>query len=198
MSIRMIRYNINEIFYSIQAEGYNAGMPAVFIRFAGCDRECGFCDTNYSTKIITNIKGIEKEIKKYNCSNIILTGGEPTIQPISKLIYFLHSTSKFRYKIYVETNGYNLEEAQDANWITFSPKCMIDIETHHIYNELKIVYYGQNIKPYRKYRLASPDCNFLQPCISKEKDWTMETIEYIKKYPEWRLSLQWQKLIGIR
>ena len=96
---------VNEIFYSIQGEGLLVGEPNIFLRFAGCNLRCSFCDTKYAYKQGTEMKipEILDEIKKFACSNICLTGGEPLLQKdTTKLI---ESLLQKNYKICLETNG---------------------------------------------------------------------------------------------
>ena len=96
---------ICEIFYSIQGEGNWIGLPNIFIRTAGCNLRCSFCDTIYAfdEKREMTITDIVKEIKKYNCNHICITGGEPLIQnETNKLIEILCNKG---YRLCLETNG---------------------------------------------------------------------------------------------
>lgn len=96
---------INEIFYSIQGEGNWAGLPNIFIRTAGCNLRCSFCDTIYAfdVKQEMTLSEIVKEIKKYKCKHICITGGEPLIQiETNRLIDILCNKG---YRICLETNG---------------------------------------------------------------------------------------------
>ena len=96
---------VNEIFYSIQGEGLLVGVPSIFLRFAGCNLRCSFCDTKYAYKQGTemSIQEILDEIKKFACTYICLTGGEPLLQKdTTKLI---ESLLQKNYKICLETNG---------------------------------------------------------------------------------------------
>ena len=69
---------INEIFYSLQGEGYHTGTPAVFIRFSGCNLKCSFCDTQHEDGILMSDEDIVTEVSKYPAATVILTGGEPS------------------------------------------------------------------------------------------------------------------------
>jgi 7-carboxy-7-deazaguanine synthase len=96
---------VNEIFYSIQGEGALAGVPSIFLRLTGCNLRCSFCDTTYAYKQGTemSIQEILAEIKKFNCTTVCLTGGEPLLQKDApKLIECLLQK---KYKICLETNG---------------------------------------------------------------------------------------------
>lgn len=96
---------INEIFYSIQGEGKWTGLPNIFIRTTGCNLRCSYCDTKYAYDegAEKNIKDILKEIKKFSCNNICITGGEPLLQ--SDILSLLEVLIKKNYSICFETNG---------------------------------------------------------------------------------------------
>ena len=74
-------YAIVEIFESLQGEGFNTGMPAVFIRFGKCNLACPWCDTDYQTFSLMTLQQIADQVTAFSAKNIIITGGEPTIQP---------------------------------------------------------------------------------------------------------------------
>ena len=96
---------INEIFYSIQGEGKWTGFPNIFIRTTGCNLRCSYCDTKYAYKqgIEKKIQEITKEIKKYYCTKICITGGEPLIQ--EDTIELIKHLLNLKYSVTVETNG---------------------------------------------------------------------------------------------
>lgn len=111
---------ISEIFYSLQGEGPQTGMPAVFIRMSGCNLDCAYCDSKYAKHgQKKTIPSIVKEVNQHNCPNVILTGGEPMIQPrLMSLIKELGDKN-----IFIETNGtiYNPSTTGYATFIV-SPK----------------------------------------------------------------------------
>lgn len=196
---------INEIFYSLQGEGHFTGTPAVFLRFAGCNLKCWFCDTEFlSYKEMTEDE-IVAEVTKYPARHIVITGGEPTLQLTTSLEQKLHRAGFF---IMLETNGtHELPDDATIDWVTCSPKLqspspsvLAPLRIQHI-DELKVVYEGngQNMSVYdgiqaREYRL--------QPCATddeaKNKMILSETIDYILANPRWQLSLQTHKLLGVR
>ena len=112
---------VNEIFYSIQAEGISIGVPSIFIRLAGCNLKCDFCDSKYAYEGKEMFyEQVIEEIKKYPCKRIIWTGGEPTLQIIDiiNIIKLLGN----EYKHEIETNGTNEITPEFFDVITISPK----------------------------------------------------------------------------
>jgi organic radical activating enzyme len=185
---------VNEIFYSLQGEGFNTGMAAIFLRLSGCNRACSFCDTKYHVTFTERslselLEYLEPEGERMGTmKRIVFTGGEPTFQKIGPLWNALHDRSWWTA---IETNGDRLVE-QRFDWITVSPK-QDEIAQRHG-DELKVVYLGKDVE---HFFIRYPDFGhyFLQPCSNKN---VAETVEYIKRYPHWRLSLQCQKIINIR
>ena len=178
---------INEIFYSLQGEGFHTGTPAVFIRFSGCNLRCSFCDTRHEEGTMMTDEEIVREVEKYPAPMVILTGGEPSLWIDATLIDLLHKAGKY---ICVETNGtHPLPEGID--WITCSPKEGGDVVLKQM-DEVKVVYQGQPLSPYKKLKAQH---YFLQPCSCQN---TAETVACILQHPIWRLSLQTHKLINIQ
>ena len=97
------QYRIVEIFESLQGEGWNTGMPAVFVRLGKCNLACGWCDTDYLKFGMMNLSDILGRLKTYTARNIIITGGEPTIQP--HLDTLLDALKAEGYFLCIETNG---------------------------------------------------------------------------------------------
>lgn len=176
---------INEIFYSIQGEGFWTGTPAIFIRFAGCNLDCIFCDTDHSCKYTISVRRLVEKIKQYKCKHIVLTGGEPALQINNEFIRLLIGEG---YYVQIETNG-TRELPNNLDWITISPKADWEVKTG---DELKVVYQGQDLG---KYENADFKYYYLQP--ESEVNIT-ETIEAVKENPKWKLSIQTQKLLKIR
>lgn len=177
---------INEIFYSLQGEGYHTGTPAIFVRFSGCNLRCDFCDTSHEEGILMTDEEIIRKVCDYPSQVVILTGGEPSLWIDETLISLLHAAGKY---ICIETNGTRaLPESID--WITCSPKEGFPIVLQRI-DEVKVVYTGQDVSQYTS---IPARYHFLQPCSCRN---TKEVVEYILHHPEWRLSLQTHKLIHI-
>lgn len=183
-------YRINEIFASLQGEGFWTGTPAVFVRMAGCNRACPFCDTDFSAYTLMTAEEIVTQISPYNIDTVIITGGEPALQLDDNLVEALHRAGK---RVHVETNG-TLPLPDGVDWVTCSPKQGPWLIRR--VDELKVVYQGQSTAELDDlvHRLR-PAHRFLQPCWGDDP---LDTIEYIMQHPLWRLSLQSHKLINIK
>lgn len=177
---------INEIFYSLQGEGFHTGTPALFIRFSGCNLKCSFCDTKHEEGEWMSDEDIVAKAKECPAKMVVLTGGEPSLWIDEAFVEKLHQAGKY---VCIETNGtHPIPDSLD--WITCSPKGAPVVLTR--IDEVKVVYTGdEDIEPY----LTLPaQVHFLQPCSCKN---TQEVVAYIQEHPQWRLSLQTHKWIGI-
>ena len=191
---------VNEIFYSLQGEGFNTGTPAVFIRFSGCNLECHFCDTQHQEGKEMTEGDIIEEVSRYKANLVVVTGGEPALQLTESLVEMLHFLGK---TVAVETNG-TVELPKNVDWITLSPKDMFLGEKAtpvlRKADELKVVFDGENETKF--YENIKINHRFLQPCdtgdAEKNKKIIQKTIEFCKEHPEWRLSLQTHKILNIR
>ena len=109
---------INEIFYSLQGEGFHTGTPAVFVRFSGCNLKCSFCDTQHEEGVWMSDEEILAEVGKYPAVTVILTGGEPSLWIDREFVDCLHRMGKY---VCIETNGtHSLPD--NIDWVTCSPK----------------------------------------------------------------------------
>ncbi len=182
-------YRINEIFYSLQGEGFYTGTPAVFVRFSGCNRTCDFCDTDHFSGVAMTADEILEKVLCYPARHIVLTGGEPTLSLDDTLVTRLKNEGCY---LQIETNGTN-PVPSGVDWVTCSPKegpWNIDR-----IDELKVVYQNDPETPARLADIFGTDRLFLQPCSGMN---IPETVEYILANPKWRLSLQTHKLISIQ
>lgn len=184
----MKTYSINEIFYSLQGEGANTGMPAVFVRFSGCNMRCPFCDTDFSQSQPMTLDQIIAEVEQYPAGFIVFTGGEPSLQLDQAMVDAFHDRD---YVLAVETNGtHALPEGID--WVTVSPKEGGQVVLTEA-DEVKVVYIGQDVEQYAD--AIEAESYYLQPCSGKN---TQEVIDYCLANPHWSLSLQTHKLLDIR
>lgn len=187
-------YHVNEIFYSLQGEGFHTGRAAVFVRFAGCNLRCSFCDTDFSHSEPMSSEQIAERVFAYSThpdTLIVLTGGEPSLQVDEALIDTLH---RYHQTIAIETNGTHPVPAS-IDWVTVSPKEDSTVVLTRA-DEVKIVYTGQAndyIQHWQKAIRASH--YFLQPCSCSN---TEAVVTYILNHPDWRLSLQTHKYIHIQ
>lgn len=177
---------INEIFYSLQGEGYHTGTPAVFVRFSGCNLKCTFCDTAHEDGVLMEDEAIVEAVSRFPATWVILTGGEPGLWVDEALVDALHKAGK---QVAIETNG-TCRLPENIDWVTCSPKEGAALKVERI-DEIKVVFLGQDVASY----LSIPARHyFLQPCSCLN---TAEVVQYIKEHPSWRLSLQTHKLIDI-
>lgn len=186
-------YRVNEIFYSLQGEGYFTGTPSVFIRMSGCNRACPFCDTDFASHTLMSAAEIVAEASRHEARHAVLTGGEPLLQLDAPLIDALHNAGFF---IAIETNG-SLPVPDGVDWVTCSPKARPWAITRC--DELKAVYHD-SVDLDEATSAISATHLFLQPCTDPATGTanTAETVSYILSHPWWRLSLQTHRLLGIR
>lgn len=208
------RYRVNDIFYSLQGEGANAGRAAIFVRFAGCNLKCPFCDTEFDSFFTPSADYIVTEILAHcidhgvlkNKPMVVLTGGEPTLQVDEHFVDLLHEEG---FYVAMESNG-TRPAPQNLDWLTVSPK-----ETNGVWNvkygkrkpdELKVVFEKDTPEKLPSLHIPhSPSGTtpqlFLQPCDTGNKRRNAAIVaacvKYIAQHPEWRLSLQIHKIIGI-
>lgn len=209
-------YSVKEIFYTLQGEGANAGRPAVFCRFSGCnlwsgreiDRDsavCRFCDTDFvgvdgseggkfpTAHELADAIAAQWPTKERSRRFVVLTGGEPLLQVDALLTAELHKRGFF---IAVETNG-TCSAPEGIDWICVSPKSgtKLAVRSGH---ELKLVYPQSGLDP-EQFSSLGFDNFYLQPMDGPDqKENTAQAIEYCKANPIWNLSVQTHKLLGIR
>ncbi len=218
-------YKVNEIFFTLQGEGAHSGIPAVFVRFSGCNLRCPWCDTDFTDSTpMTAEQIVSTMLDLYDTPNerrkmCVLTGGEPSLQVDQPLIDALH---KAGFYICIETNGtHPLPEGID--WITCSPK-ESSITNHKSQitnphplalkkvNEVKVVFTGTYDPEIWRTQLEAEHW-MLQPLryngellmesgidewADDKNDNLDETVRYILTHPFWRLSVQLHKIAGLR
>jgi 7-carboxy-7-deazaguanine synthase (Cx14CxxC type) len=210
-------YAVKEIYYTLQGEGAQTGRPAVFLRFAGCnlwtgreadrqDAVCRFCDTDFvgldgpgggrfespaalADAVLGTWPAGGRAVRRY----VVATGGEPLLQLDWALISALHAAG---FDIGVETNG-TFPAPPGLDWICVSPKAGAPLVLRSG-DELKLVY-PQAGAPPERYRGLAFRHFFLQPMDGPDvAAATRQAIDYCLAHPEWRLSLQTHKLVGLR
>lgn len=194
----MRKLRVNEIFYSLQGEGARKGSANIFVRFAHCNLECGFCDTEFESFRELEVEEMLRECGQFPCKHIIFTGGEPLLQLTSETV---KAFKKAGYYLAIETNG-TITPPSGLDWITVSPKVAEHVLAQkfkrvHI-NELKYVRNKSQGIPHPKLKAdhyyVSPEFDGDYPVVENIK----HCIELVKNDPEWRLSVQEHKLLRIR
>ena len=196
-----MKYRVNEVFLSLQGEGFWTGTPMVFLRFSGCNLACPFCDTDHASGSEMSADEIVADVLSAagDCRRVCVTGGEPALQLDDELVAALHAAG---FSLHVETNG-TLPLPEGIDWVTVSPKedfvsnaCVVLPKA----DELKLVYDG--VATPERWAEFPASWHFLQPCdtgdASRNAAILSSTVEYIKTHSAWRLSLQTHKLLGIR
>ncbi len=191
---------VNEIFYSLQGEGFFTGTPSVFLRLSGCNLKCPFCDTDHQQGTEMTEAEIAEKVAAYPARHVVVTGGEPSLQLTASLVDLLHQKGRF---VAVETNG-TRQLPPNVDWITLSPKSpFVSTPAAQIAltkcDELKLVYTGT---PPTNFPKLTVKHHFLQPCDTgnpaQNRKLRQEAITFCLTHPEWRLSLQTHKILDIQ
>lgn len=206
-------YTVHEIFFTLQGEGANTGRPAVFCRFAGCNlwtgREagrasavCQFCDTEFvgvgpdGGSFATPDALVDAVVMRWPSSArpfVVCTGGEPLLQLDADLVSAFHRRG---CEVAVETNGTRVPPP-GLDWVCVSPKANAPLVLTRG-DELKLVYPQDGGEPERYAGLPFRHF-FLQPMDGPERDAnTRKAIDYCLNHPQWRLSIQTHKVLGLR
>ena len=207
-------YRIKEIFFTQQGEGKNTGKDFIFVRFSGCNlwsgqekhrasAICTFCDTDFygtdginggkyqAGELIEKIKSLW--ISADSQIRVVLTGGEPLLQVDKGLINALKTENIY---IAVETNG-TLEAPDGIDWICMSPKANTEIKLRKG-SEVKVVYPQKNLNP-DNFNVLDFKNFYIQPMDSENyEDNVSQSVKYCMQNPNWKLSLQTHKILGIR
>jgi 7-carboxy-7-deazaguanine synthase len=196
-SAARVTLQLAEIFYSVQGEGTWTGTPAVFVRLAGCNLACDFCDTDYALKFVANIPGIVARVRAEggDCPMVILTGGEPLAQAATPfLIDALRADGR---RVHIESNGTIDVTLPTDVWLTVSPKERLHPAMAARANEAKLIVNGSVPATWvSSFPPATPI--FLQPEGNKPANVAL-AVDAAKREPaRYRLSLQMHKFIGVR
>ena len=207
-------YSVKEIFHTLQGEGANAGTPAVFLRFAGCNlwsgREqdratavCRFCDTDFvgtdglgGGKFADAPALADAVAGHWGAGNearfVVLTGGEPMLQVDDALVDALHARG---FRIAIESNG-TLPAPDGIDWLCVSPKAGTEI-VQRSGDELKLVWPQAGVDPAR-FEAWDFDHFLIQPMDCADRDAALQqSIDYVMEHPAWSLSLQTHKVLGL-
>lgn len=185
-----------EIFYSIQGEGAFTGTPAVFVRLAGCNLSCDFCDTDYSLKFFASVDQVIARVREAggDCPMVILTGGEPLAQ--SESLALIDALRRDGRRVHIESNGTIYTELPSDVWLCVSPKERVDTRMIARANELKLIV-DERVPEEWIAQANDTQAVLLQPEGNKPKNVAL-ALDFIKAHPRrLRLSLQTHKLIGV-
>lgn len=220
-------FKVNDIFYSLQGEGHNTGRAAVFVRFAGCNLRCPFCDTAFDSYREMTAEQIVSSCETLSGRNgiavmqdsalqddgqapamlAVLTGGEPTLQADAAFVELLH---RHGFEVAMESNG-TLPAPVNIDWLTVSPKGVSRFG-ERLPDEVKIVFdetidpeavlHRMSLTESHRSLLTARSRLFLQPCDTGDAQRNAlvlgRCVDYIKEHPQWRLSLQTHKIVGFK
>lgn len=190
-------FQLAEIFYSVQGEGTWTGTPAVFVRLAGCNLSCAFCDTDYSLRFFATADEVVAAVRAAGggCPTIVLTGGEPFAQrETPRLIDALRADGR---RVHVESNGTIAAALPDDVWLTVSPKERLDVRMAERADEVKLIVDGRvPLEWLGAFPAATP--MFLQPEGNRPANVELAVAAAQAQPERLRLSLQTHKFIGVR
>jgi 7-carboxy-7-deazaguanine synthase len=185
-----------EVFYSVQGEGTHTGTPAVFVRLAGCNLACAFCDTDYAVREFASVGAVVARVREVggDCPLVVLTGGEPLAQAASSaLIDALRADGR---RVHIESNGTIRADLPNDVWLTVSPKERLDERMAARANEAKLIVDGRVPSEWIE-RFPRDVPVFLQPEGNKPANVTL-AYDAVRASPaRLRLSLQTHKFIGV-
>lgn len=197
-----IELPVMERFYTIQGEGAHTGTAAYFIRIAGCDVGCVWCDVKESWHTQgypeVNVENLAKEAQASGTKVVVVTGGEPTLYNLNELTLQLQ---KRNLRTHVETSGTNPITGK-WHWVCFSPKKFKKPvpDAYEKADELKIVVFNKHDLQWAETHAqkVKKDCLlYLQPEWSKAEEMLPLITAYVKENPRWKISLQTHKYMGI-
>ncbi|MGB3403309.1 MAG: 7-carboxy-7-deazaguanine synthase QueE [Microcoleaceae cyanobacterium] len=203
----MITLPIHETFQqTIQGEGYWAGTPVDFIRLAGCPVKCPWCDTGYAdggAGLPRQMRTASELIAELRSPRVVISGGEPMMYPqLPDFVTMIEATQR---QVSIETSGAFWQPVPDSTWVTLSPKTHVSpqypvVETlWQRANEIKLVIAtGSELEfyyPYLSPQISTPV--FLQPEWTKIDQTLPFVLKLLQKYPQYRLSLQLHKYVGV-
>lgn len=194
------KYYLVEIFRSFQGEGRNSGKQCVFVRFAGCNLSCPWCDTLVAPGFSLTLEELVGEIKGYGAKNVVITGGEPTlVERMPELVAALKGEG---FWIAVETNGTN-----DPPWLEFvdyvacSPKAEFPESVKLTYaDEVRVVASTEDVAAFCRQieRKISARDYYVSPCDRDGKIDFASAKRALSKLDNWSLSVQLHKILGFR
>lgn len=208
-----MQYYVNEMFYGLQGEGQWTGTPVFFVRLAGCNLKCSFCDTDHEKGVLKYAEEIVSEVKKNPTNRVVITGGEPLMYDLRPLLFALRSEGYF---VHLETNGtLPHPEHEGLFWIAVSPKSDIVTLDNFTIQEADEIKFLCGIPDWREYIV-----DFMMEFVPEGKLWLMpiaknvvegdrspndliwdnvkEAIDFCLEYPQFNLCMQMHKILSIK
>ena len=203
-------YHLNEVFASLQGEGRNTGRPVTFIRFAGCNLSCPWCDTDHAEKFCMTLPDLVKRVEELGVPSVVMTGGEPTVQ--TGLDELLSELKAKKYWIALETNGVIAPSRPDLfDYIAVSPKA----EFANRYNDRQMLKKADEVRIVASARRMAGFCKVVRATIEATDYYIsplskrgrmdiagatalMDILNEGRLSNPWMLSVQTHKLIGIK
>jgi organic radical activating enzyme len=219
---------VAEVFHSVQGEGHGLGRPMIFVRFAGCNLNCAWCDSRYALKnedkdgkagqkfwygrdVDPFVAELRELMRINRCKSVCLTGGEPTIQPTALMSYLLKDLSKLGAWISMETNGVKRPSwvAEYVDWTTVSPKAPADPDAFYrdygYADEIKyVLMHGEEIPHFME---GLPEHRYVMPMtkqpFAEHLEYNMRSYQWAaeqvaKSGEGWHLTARIQELADIR
>ena len=210
-----MKYRMREIFSTVQGEGRNTGLPATFIRFAGCNLSCPWCDTHRHTKELLSLPEIMAAVRKYKNRAVIITGGEPTT--VVGLGDVLSKLKEEGYWLALETNGLKaIPEIEMFDYVAVSPKYFyrskyVGDSILQKANEVRIVAESTGMEDFcrrMRERIAATDY-YISPLDENGKMHYRRAFNLMQKlnsapsmkvapWPPWAISIQTHKVLGVK
>jgi 7-carboxy-7-deazaguanine synthase len=193
---------VMEEFYTLQGEGKHTGRAAYFIRLAGCNVGCTWCDVKESwpveKKQLTKLDSLVKNAQKHKGRFVVVTGGEPTLYDLQPLTKAFHQAG---FMLAIETSGTN-KLIGEFDWICLSPKKFKPALENNfkLANELKVIAYNKHDFEWAlelAEKTSPACCLYIQPEWEKLAEMAPLAVEFVKNNPKWKLSVQTHKYLNI-
>lgn len=196
----MLNYNLNDLFWSVQGEGFNAGTKALFIRLPECNLKCSWCDTDWNTYKTYSEAELRAFIELEKAPICVITGGEPLLNPqIHNIIKLI---KEYGFKTTCETNG-TQPYVEGIDWVTCSPKreagYLVHEDLEKKVSEFKyVVDKDFDFSILERHNITDGRGYYLSPEFGNFRESIKEILAYQKLNPSWKISLQTHKWMRVR
>lgn len=196
----MQNYNLTDLFWSVQGEGFNVGTKALFVRLPNCNLKCSWCDTDWTVFKSYTEEQLKEFISKEKAPICVITGGEPLHNP--QIADIIKLVKQYGFKTTCETNG-TMPYVDGIDWVTCSPKresgYLIHEDIESRVNEFKyVVDEGFDFSILQRHNVEDGRHYFLSPEFGNFRDSIKRILEFQKSNINWRLSLQTHKWIRVK